>query len=143
MKRITTALLLLLACCATIPNSAADRASAVRAALREIGGGEKITTLVVGGPNNYGELRTALQGKLAVVSDAEVRQTETESLPEGFAKLQMIDITGNHGTMRMLVGPVPKPAEGEMQLACGTTYTFALDRVENGWRATITGVAVC
>ncbi|MEA2572194.1 MAG: hypothetical protein QOI24_4195 [Acidobacteriota bacterium] len=145
MKRITTFLptLLLLASCATIPNSAQDRAGAVRAALRDLGGGERITTLVVGGPNSYGELRAALQGKIAVISDAEVPKSERETLPAGYAKLQMIDITGNHGTLKLLVGPVPKAAEGEILMACGTTYTFALDRTEGGWKATVTGVAVC
>jgi len=139
MKRIAAIAILLLASCATIPNSAEDRAAAVRAALRDLGAGETIRTLVINGP----ELRAALAGKLPVVSDADVPQTETESLPRGYARVMMIDIAGNHGTMRLLVGPVPKAAEGEMQLACGTTYTFALDRDENGWRATITGVAVC
>ena len=139
MKRIAALAILLLASCATIPNSAEDRAAAVRAALRDLGSGETIRTLVIKGP----ELRAALAGKVAVISEADVPQTETESLPRGYAKLLSIDIAGNHGTMRLLAGPVPKASAGEMQLACGTTYTFALDRDENGWRATITGVAVC
>jgi hypothetical protein len=144
MNRITAILLAtLLAACATIPNSAEDRAAAVRAALRDLGGGERITTLVVGGPNSYAELRAALQGKIAVISDADVPQSDRESLPTGYAKLQMIDITGNHGTLKLLVGPVPKAQEGELLMACGTTYTFALDRTESGWKATVTGVAVC
>jgi hypothetical protein len=144
MKRTITLLAtLLLLSCATIPNSAHDRASAVRAALRDLGGGERIATLVVGGPNSYGELRAALQGKIAIISDADVPQSEHESLPAGYAKLQMIDITGNHGTLKLLVGPVPKAQEGELLMSCGTTYTFALDRTESGWSATVTGVAVC
>jgi hypothetical protein len=143
MKRSLAITLLVLASCATVPNSAVDRADAVRASLREIGKGEAITTLVVGSPNSYGELRTALHGKLAVINEADVPQSDRDALPEGYAKLQMIDINGNHGTLRLLVGPVPKAKEGELMLACGTTYSFALDRVEGGWRATVTGVAVC
>lgn len=138
MKRLLP-LLLLLASCATIPNSADDRAAAVRAALRDLGAGENVQTLVVDG----GELRAALNGKVAVISSADVPRTERDSLPAGYARLQMIDITGNHGTMQLLVGPVPKAVEGEIMLACGTTYSFALERGENGWRATVTGVTVC
>src|SRR5207237_6929709 len=88
MKRIAALAILLLASCATIPNSAEDRAAAVRAALRDLGSGETIRTLVIKGP----ELRAALAGKVAVISEADVPQTETESLPRGYAKLLSIHI---------------------------------------------------
>jgi hypothetical protein len=131
------------AACASTPNSADDRAAAVRAALRDLGGGETVKTLVVGEPDRSAELRAALARSLTVVSEADVPQTDRESLPAGYARLQSIDIDGNQGTLRLQVGPIPKAAPGEISLACGTTYSFALHRINGHWHAMVSGVAVC
>lgn len=82
---------------------------------------------------------------LAGVDFAASTETATESLPGGYARLDRIEINADKATVTLWYGPIPKPQPGVMMLACGTGYTFQLQRDANGeWQVTgPPGVAVC
>jgi arylsulfatase A-like enzyme len=65
-------------------------------------------------------------------------------LPDGYARLDSVEVNGDKATVRLWYGPIPPPPPaGVIQLACGTGYTFHL-KLEGGvWRIEGRGLAMC
>ena len=69
---------------------------------------------------------------------------ETESLPEGYARLDRAEIEGDTATVTFWYGPIPKPRPGELLMACGSGHTYIFKRDETGsWTLANQSVTVC
>ena len=90
---------------------------------------------LIAGANLSPDVRTAI----------EFAQPPAEGLPEGYARVDRIEIEGDTATVALWYGPIPPPPPpGVVQLACGTGYTYALRRNANGqWEVKTFGVSVC
>ena len=66
-----------------------------------------------------------------------------DELPAGYARLDMLRVSGDTADVRLWLGPIPRPQPGVASLSCGTGYTFKLQRQNGVWRIVSRGVAVC
>ena len=68
-----------------------------------------------------------------------------EGLPAGYARLEKAEINGDTATVALWYGPIPPPPPpGVVQLACGSGYTYQLQRDASGeWQVKSFGITVC
>ena len=73
-----------------------------------------------------------------------VPETQSESLPAGYARLDQLKVHGDTASVTIWYGPIRKAAKGMVSFDCGTGRSLELHRSANGeWQVTSRGVSQC
>jgi hypothetical protein len=142
-------LLLALACTPRTPAGSTPVASAVdsslagalSAVLAEADPSAQATLVVRGGTP---PAVRAAAASLRKVIDETAAGAVAEELPQGYLRLTEATWEGNQATVRVTTGPIPKPAPGALNLSCGTTRSYRLQRDGDGkWTIVSRGISTC
>ncbi len=111
------------------------RQTVLTTALAQLEIGQRLTLVVPASAT--AEVRSAAAALRNVVTDA-------PELPAGYARLDVLEVSGDKATVRLWTGPIPKPQPGVISMNCGTGHIFNLTRDTNGaWRITSRGIVQC
>ena len=99
---------------------------------------------LVAGPTLDPEAGDAAASIRTIVPIGQLPQSETESLPSGYARLDRLEVHNDTAHVVLWYGPVPKAQNGVLQLNCGTGNLLELHRGAGGvWNVTSRGLTVC
>ena len=99
---------------------------------------------LVAGKQLDASVREAAASFRKLIPLSAVPDTETESLPTGYARLDRLEVHGDTANITLWYGPVRKPVKGTLSLDCGTGQSRELHRGVNGaWTVTSRGVSQC
>jgi hypothetical protein len=123
------------------PAADAALAGALSAALAEADPSAQATLVIRGGTS---PAVRAAAASLRKVIDETAAGALAEELPQGYIRLTEAAVEGERATVRLTTGPIARPTPGALNLSCGTTRSFRLQRGADGkWTIASRAISTC